>query len=54
MDEKELAGVKALEEGRKRFERVGGGSELAKRTMGEGLVVSRRERKSLEFRGFGA
>ncbi|KAJ9102014.1 hypothetical protein QFC19_004939 [Naganishia cerealis] len=41
MDEKETAAVRALEEGRKRFEQgqVGGRmSELANRTFGEGLV----------------
>jgi len=41
MDEKEVAAVRALEEGRRRFEaRSRELSEEAKRTMGEGLIVS--------------
>jgi hypothetical protein len=40
MDEKETSAVRALEEGRKRFEADKGRSELADRTFGEGLVVS--------------
>jgi hypothetical protein len=40
MDEKETSAVRALEEGRKRFEAERGRSELADRTFGEGLVVS--------------
>ncbi|KAJ9091162.1 hypothetical protein QFC20_007720 [Naganishia adeliensis] len=38
MDEKETSAVRALEEGRKRFEAERGRSELADRTFGEGLV----------------
>ncbi|KAI5449872.1 Peroxisomal membrane signal receptor PTS1 [Naganishia albida] len=38
MDEKETSAVRALEEGRKRFEADKGRSELADRTFGEGLV----------------
>jgi len=53
MDEKEAAAVRALEEGRKRFEAMGskrngpGGdrSKLGDVMMGEGLVVSRRSRR---------
>lgn len=44
MDEKEVAAVRALEEGRRRFEvqqREGGQAEEGLKTMGEGLVVSR-------------
>lgn len=42
MDEKETAAVRALEEGRKRFEasQGQGRTEAANRTFGEGLVVS--------------
>ncbi|GHJ89060.1 hypothetical protein NliqN6_5462 [Naganishia liquefaciens] len=38
MDEKETAAVRALEEGRKRFESQQGRTEEANRTFGEGLV----------------
>jgi hypothetical protein len=41
MDEKETAAVRALEEGRKRFESQRGRTEDSNRTFGEGLVVSR-------------
>lgn len=39
MDEKETAAVRALEEGRKRFEAQQGRAAEANRTFGEGLVV---------------
>lgn len=42
MDEKEVAAVRALEEGRKRYEQQAARlSNEAKKTMGEGLIVSR-------------
>lgn len=41
MDEKEVAAVRALEEGRRRFEVAGAGTgETGRKVMGEGLVVS--------------
>lgn len=39
MDEKEVAALRALEEGRRKFEQMQGRSEGANRTMGEGLIV---------------
>lgn len=44
MDEKEVAALRALEEGRRRFEQMQNRSEGAARTMGEGLIVSNCDR----------